>query len=87
MREIIGRVADKYTMLALETLEQHGRLRFARLSKLVGGMSQGTLTRTLCQMEADGLVVRTVFPISPPRAEEHWETIMAALEGFEGREV
>ena len=28
VREIIGRVADKWTMLVLEVLEEHGRLRF-----------------------------------------------------------
>jgi DNA-binding HxlR family transcriptional regulator len=28
VREIIGRVADKWTMLALEVLSEHGRLRF-----------------------------------------------------------
>ena len=32
VNEIIGRVADKWTMLVLETLEEHGRLRFTRLS-------------------------------------------------------
>ena len=69
VREIIGRVADKWTMLALETLEQHGRLRFTRLSELVGGVSQRMLTKTLRQMEADGLVVRTVFPVVPPRVD------------------
>jgi len=30
VREIIGRVADKWTMLVLETLEEHGRTRFTR---------------------------------------------------------
>lgn len=69
VREIIGRVADKWTMLALETLEEHGRLRFTRLGELVGGVSQKMLTKTLRQMEADGLVVRTVYPVVPPRVE------------------
>jgi DNA-binding HxlR family transcriptional regulator len=69
VREIIGRVADKWTMLALETLEEHGRLRFTRLGELIGGVSQKMLTKTLRQMEADGLVVRTVYPVVPPRVE------------------
>jgi DNA-binding HxlR family transcriptional regulator len=68
VREIIGRVADKWTMLALEVLSDHGR-RFTRLSELIGGVSQKMLTKTLRQMEADGLVVRTVFPVIPPRVE------------------
>ena len=69
VREIIGRVADKWTMLVLEALAEHGRLRFTRLGKLIGGVSQKMLTKTLRQMEADGLVSRTVFPVIPPRVE------------------
>ena len=69
VREIIGRVADKWTMLALETLEEHGPLRFTRLGDLIGGVSQKMLTKTLRQMEADGLVVRTVYPVIPPKVE------------------
>ncbi len=69
VREIIGRVADKWTMLVLEVLEEHGRLRFTRLGELVGGISQKMLTKTVRQMEADGLVARTVYPVVPPRVE------------------
>ena len=69
VREIIGRVADKWTMLALDALAEHGRLRFTRLGELIGGGSQKMLTKTLRQMEADGLVSRTVFPVIPPRVE------------------
>jgi DNA-binding HxlR family transcriptional regulator len=69
VREIIGRVADKWTMLVLEALEEHGRVRFTRLGEFIGGVSQKMLTKTLRQMEADGLVSRTVFPVIPPRVE------------------
>lgn len=69
VREIIGRVADKWTMLALEVLEENGRLRFSRLGELIGGVSQKMLTKTVRQMEADGLVLRTVYPVIPPRVE------------------
>jgi DNA-binding HxlR family transcriptional regulator len=69
VREIIGRVADKWTMIALDVLEEHGRLRFTRLGELIGGISQKMLTKTIRQMEADGLVLRTVHPVIPPRVE------------------
>jgi DNA-binding HxlR family transcriptional regulator len=69
VREIIGRVADKWTMLVLEALEENGRTRFTRLSEFIGGVSQKMLTKTLRQMEADGLVSRTVYPVIPPRVE------------------
>jgi DNA-binding HxlR family transcriptional regulator len=69
VREIIGRVADKWTMLVLEALEEHGTVRFTRLGELVGGVSQKMLTKTLRQMESDGLVLRTVHPVIPPHVD------------------
>ena len=65
VREIIERVADKWTMLVLEVLEEHGVVRFTRLGELVGGVSQKMLTKTVRQMERDGLVIRTVHPVIP----------------------
>ena len=69
VREIIARVADKWTMLVLEVLEEHGVVRFTRLGELVGGISQKMLTKTLRQMESDGLVLRTIHPVIPPHVE------------------
>ena len=69
VNELIGRVADKWTMLILDILADHGELRFTRLSELVEGISQKMLTQTLRQMERDGLVVRTVHPVVPPKVE------------------
>jgi DNA-binding HxlR family transcriptional regulator len=67
--ELIGRVADKWTMIVLEVLEEHGELRFSRLAQLATGISQKMLTKTLRQMERDGLVNRTIHPVIPPRVE------------------
>ena len=67
--QVIGRVADKWTMLVIEVLIEHGELRFTRLAEQIEGISQKMLTQTLRQMERDGLVVRTVHPVVPPRVE------------------
>jgi DNA-binding HxlR family transcriptional regulator len=67
--DVIGKIADKWTMLTIEVLEEHGRLRFTKLADLVSGVSQKMLTKTLRQMEADGLVKRTVYPVVPPKVE------------------
>ncbi len=69
VNELIGRVADKWTMLVLEVLAEKGELRFTRLSELVAGISQKMLTQTLRLMERDGLVIRTVHPVVPPKVE------------------
>lgn len=69
VNEVIGRIADKWTMLILEVLTEHGEQRFGRIGDLVGGISQKMLTQTLRQMERDGLVIRTVHPVIPPKVE------------------
>lgn len=67
--DLIGRVADKWTMTVLEVLIEAGTLRFTRLAEAVPGISQKMLTQTLRQMERDGLLVRTVHPVVPPHVE------------------
>ena len=67
--EVIGRVADKWTMCVLEVLNQSGTLRFTRIAQLVDGISQRMLTKTLRQMEHDGFVSRKVYPEVPPKVE------------------
>ena len=69
VNEIIGRVADKWTMIVIDVLAEHGELRFTRIARLVPGISQRMLTQTLRQMEREGLVLRTVHPVVPPRVE------------------
>ncbi len=69
VNEVIGRVADKWTMIILEVLAEHGELRFTRLGELARGISQKMLTQTVRQMERDGLLIRTVHPVIPPRVE------------------
>jgi DNA-binding HxlR family transcriptional regulator len=69
VNEIIGRVADKWTLLLIEALEEAGPKRFSALGREVPGISQKMLTQTLRQMERDGLVTRKVYPEVPPRVE------------------
>ena len=60
VRDIIGRVADKWSLIALEVLTEHGRLRFTEVRQRVGAVSQKVLTQVLRGMEEDGLLTRTV---------------------------
>jgi DNA-binding HxlR family transcriptional regulator len=69
VNELIGRVADKWTMLVIEALVAGGEMRFSRLAEAVGSISQKMLTQTLRQMERDGLVKRTVHPVIPPHVD------------------
>jgi DNA-binding HxlR family transcriptional regulator len=69
VNDLIGRVADKWTMLILEVLAEKVELRFTQLSREVPGISQKMLTQTLRQMERDGMVSRTVHAVVPPRVD------------------
>lgn len=68
---MIGRVADKWTMIILDVLAEHDVMRFTQLAKTVSGISQKMLTKTLREMEREGLVIRTVYPAVPPKGEYH----------------
>lgn len=65
--EIIGRVADKWTMLLIEILTERGPSRFGELARSCQGISQKMLTQTLRAMERDGFVTRDVYPVVPPK--------------------
>ncbi|CAN7394236.1 helix-turn-helix transcriptional regulator [Bosea sp. LjRoot90] len=69
VRQVIAQVADKWTMLVLEALEERGTLRFTEVGRAVRGISQKMLTKTLREMERDGLVIRTVHPVIPPHVD------------------
>ncbi len=69
VRDIICKIADKWTLLVLDLLEEKGTLRFGEISRGVSGVSQKMLTKTLRQMESDGLVTRIVHPVIPPHVE------------------
>ncbi|MCG7311384.1 helix-turn-helix domain-containing protein [Brachybacterium sp. ACRRE] len=67
-RQLLDRIGDRWTVLIIGTLED-GPLRFSQISRLIDGISQKMLTQTLRSLEADGLVVRTVYPEVPPHVE------------------
>jgi DNA-binding HxlR family transcriptional regulator len=69
VNDLIGRVADRWTMQILEVLAEQGTLRFTRLGEALPGISQKMLTQTLRQMERDGLLTRTIHPVVPPKVE------------------
>lgn len=69
-RELLERIANKWTTLIVGTLSSAGQpVRFSVLRRSIGGISQKMLTQTLRDLERDGLVTRTVYPVIPPRVE------------------
>ena len=68
-QELMGYIADKWTLVVLEELHDREVMRFNQLRKAVPGISQKMLTQTLRQMERNGLVSRKVHPVIPPKVE------------------
>ena len=69
VRKILNRFGDKWSTLVLMVLGEVDNMRFNKLHKTIGDISQKMLTVTLRTLEADGLVKRTIFPEIPPRVE------------------
>lgn len=61
-------VADPWSVLVLGDL-LGGSSRYTELVRAVGGISQGSLAKTLRTLERDGLISRDVLPERPPRVE------------------
>jgi DNA-binding HxlR family transcriptional regulator len=81
-RDMVTRMAEKWTLWTLAVLaEAGGPLRFSRVMERVEDVSQKSLTKTLRQLERDGLVTRVVFPEVPPRVE--YEVTALGLEMLE----
>ena len=61
-------------------------LRFNELQKSLNGISQKVLMQSLRSMEADGLIIRTVYAEVPPRVEyslsELGETMRPILDAM-----
>lgn len=66
---MVDRIGDKWSMLILLVLEDGEVLRFNERYKYIDTISQKMLAVTLKTLEADGLVIRTVYPQIPPRVE------------------
>ena len=59
----------RWKLLILFNLFDGQVLRFSELEKRITGISQKMLTQQLRQLEADGIVQRTVHEQLPPRVE------------------
>lgn len=79
-------IGSKWKLLILRNLLVRP-WRFNELRASLDGISQKVLTNSLREMEADGIVIRTVFPEVPPRVEyslsELGETMRPVLDAMQ----
>ncbi|WP_461631538.1 winged helix-turn-helix transcriptional regulator [Labilibaculum euxinus] len=70
VRTVLDRFGDKWSILVLLILGEKQKLRFNEINKEVGSdISQKMLTVTLRKLEADGFILRTIYPEIPPKVE------------------
>lgn len=68
VEDLFRRLGDKWSMLLIVLLGAHPH-RYNELHRSIEGISQRMLTRTLRNLETDGLVQRKVHPTVPPSVE------------------
>jgi len=61
-------IGGKYKALILWHLSEQ-TMRFSELGRLVSEATPKMLTQQLRELEGDGLVFRTVYPVVPPKVE------------------
>ena len=64
-RAVLAHVASRWSPAILLQL-QGGEKRYSQLRSRIGGVSEKMLAQTLRDLERDGLVLRTSYPVLPP---------------------
>lgn len=64
----VSMIGSKWKLLIIRNLILRP-WRFNELQRALEGISRKVLTDSLRQMEADGIITRTVYPEVPPRVE------------------
>lgn len=77
-------ISGKYKMIILYCLMEFKIVRFNELQRYLKKISDKTLSQNLKELEADGLVLRTVYPQIPPKVEyslsEKGKSLMHVLD-------
>ncbi len=69
IRNVLGRFADKWSLLILISLNAQNKMRYTELKNQIPDISQKMLTHTLKQLEKDHLLKRKAYAEIPPRVE------------------
>ena len=69
IRNVLGRFADKWSLLILINLHANEKLRYSELKANIPDISQKMLTSTLKQLDRDHLLKRKAYAEIPQRVE------------------
>ncbi len=68
-REVLAHAGNRWSLGVVHALGVSGTLRHAELARQLEGVTQRMLTRTLRQLERDGLITRHDHGEVPPRVD------------------
>lgn len=80
LRQTLELVADKWVVAVLYILSG-GTKRYGELQREIGDISQRMLTKSLRDLERNGLVHRKVYPVVPPMVEYSLTPLGESLNG------
>jgi DNA-binding HxlR family transcriptional regulator len=69
LKGIIDVISKKWALLIINTIGNHGKLRFNQIMETLQGISPKTLSDTLKDLQTEGLITRESFAEIPPRVE------------------
>lgn len=78
LRQTLDLIADKWVITTMYVLSD-GTKRYGELQREIGDISQRMLTKTLRDLERNGLVERKVYPVVPPKVEYSITTLGKTL--------
>lgn len=82
VRNVIARFGNKWALLVVLVLSEQETVRFNELCRLIPDVSSRVLSGTLRTLETDGLIVRKVYPVVPPKVEYKLTEIGHSLVPF-----
>ena len=77
-------ISGKYKPVILYCLMEYEPVRFNEMQRYLKHVTDKTLSQNLKELEADGLILRTVYPQIPPKVEyrltERGHSLMEVLD-------
>ena len=78
LRQTINLISDKWVVAVLYILSS-GTKRYGEIQQEIGNISQRMLTRTLRDLERNGLIHRQVYPVVPSMVEYSLTSLCISL--------
>lgn len=86
MRFVLKMIGGKWKPLILQQLKEDKR-RFGELQRLIPEINKQMLTKNLRELEKDGIILREVFAVVPPKVEyslsDTGHSLIPVLEAME----